>query len=76
MGKVLLVNLGTGIIRIEDLADDYVGISAGPLAGTAVQASCNYSVAAKSPITGFTIYNSHSNGKFARQVKFSGFDAI
>lgn len=51
-------------------------VSAGPLAGTAVQASCNYSVAAKSPITGFTIYNSHCNGNFARMLKFSGYDAI
>lgn len=51
-------------------------VSAGPLAGTVVQASCNCSVAAKSPITGFTVYNSHSNGKFARLLKFSGFDAI
>ena len=51
-------------------------ISAGPLGGTAVQASCNYSVAAKSPLTGFTIYNSHCNGTFARMLKFSGYDAI
>jgi aldehyde:ferredoxin oxidoreductase len=51
-------------------------VSAGPLAGTAVQASCNCSVAAKSPITGFTIYNSHFNGNFARMLKFAGFDTI
>ena len=51
-------------------------ISVGPLGGTTVQASCNYSVAAKSPLTGFTIYNSHCNGTFARLLKFSGYDAI
>lgn len=107
MGKILLVDLGVGVVRVDNLAEHYVSnyiggdgfaarllydgvppgidgldsesrlvVSAGPLAGTVVQASCNYSVAAKSPITGFTIYNSHSNGKFARLLKFSGFDAI
>jgi aldehyde:ferredoxin oxidoreductase len=51
-------------------------ISVGPLGGTKVQASCNCSVATKSPLTGFTIYNAHSNGNFARLLKFSGFDAV
>ncbi len=51
-------------------------ISAGPLAGTSVQASCNVSVAAKSPVTGFTVYDAHSNGNFARMLKFAGYDAI
>jgi aldehyde:ferredoxin oxidoreductase len=51
-------------------------ISVGPLGGTAVQSSCNFSIAAKSPLTGFTIYNSHCNGTFARMLKFSGYDAI
>jgi aldehyde:ferredoxin oxidoreductase len=51
-------------------------VSAGTLGGTTVQASCNCSIAAKSPLTGFTIYNSHCNGSFARMLKFSGYDAI
>lgn len=51
-------------------------LSAGPLAGTAAQSSCNISVAAKSPLTGFTVYNGHSNGKFPRLLKFGGFDAL
>ena len=107
MGKMLLVDLGGGVVRTVNLPDHYVSnyiggdglaarllydevppgidaldpenrlvVSVGPLAGTILQASCNHSVAAKSPITGFTIYNSHSNGKFARLLKSSGFDAI
>jgi aldehyde:ferredoxin oxidoreductase len=56
--------------------DSILVVSSGPLVGTTAQASCNISVAAKSPLTGFTIYNSHSNGNFARQLKFSGFDAL
>lgn len=63
---------GTGALDPENR----LVVSAGSLAGTAVQGSCNCSVATKSVITGFTIYNGHSNGKFARLLKFSGFDAI
>lgn len=63
---------GTGALDPENV----LVVSAGPLAGTAVQGSCNCSVAAKTPITGFTIYNGHANGSFARLLKFSGFDVI
>jgi aldehyde:ferredoxin oxidoreductase len=66
------VPAGVGPLEPENL----LVLSAGPLAGTTAQASCNISLAAKSPITGFTIYNGHSNGKFARLLKFSGFDAV
>lgn len=66
------VPAGVGPLEPENL----LILSAGPLAGTSVQASCNVSLAAKSPLTGFTIYNGHSNGKFARLLKFSGFDAV
>jgi aldehyde:ferredoxin oxidoreductase len=51
-------------------------ISTGPLAGTTVQSSCDYSVSAKSPLTGFTIYNAHCKGSFAPMLKHSGFDAV
>ena len=50
--------------------------SAGPLAGTPVQAGCNYSVAALSPLTETTVYNSHSSGYFAPNMKRAGYDAI
>jgi aldehyde:ferredoxin oxidoreductase len=63
---------GVGPLEPENL----LILSAGPLAGTSVQASCNISLAAKSPLTGFTVYNGHSNGSFARLLKFSGFDAV
>ena len=63
---------GTGALDPNNI----LVISVGPLGGTAAQASCNFSVAAKSPLTGFTIYNSHCNGSFARLLKFSGYDAI
>lgn len=63
---------GTSALDPENL----LVISVGPLGGTAVQSSCNYSVAAKSPVTGFTLYNSHCNGSFARLLKFSGYDAV
>jgi len=66
------VSPGVGPLDPENI----LVISVGPLGGTAVQSSCNYSVAAKSPLTGFTIYNSHCNGSFARMLKFSGYDAI
>jgi aldehyde:ferredoxin oxidoreductase len=56
--------------------DALLVVSSGPLVGTNAQASCTVSVAAKSPLTGCTIYNSHSNGSFGRQLKFSGFDAL
>ena len=50
--------------------------SAGPLAGTPVQGGCNYSVIALSPVTGFTIFNGHSNGFLAPKLKRAGYDAI
>jgi aldehyde:ferredoxin oxidoreductase len=55
--------------------DNILVIAVGPLGGTGVQSSCNFSVAAKSPLTEL-IYNSHCNGGFARPLKFAGYDAI
>lgn len=72
--RVLYDEIPPGIGSLDP--ENVLVISVGPLGGTGVQASCNYSVATKSPLTGFTIYNAHSNGNFARQLKFAGFDAL
>jgi aldehyde:ferredoxin oxidoreductase len=50
--------------------------AAGPLVGTRAQSACMHSVITKSPITGFTVINSHANGFWGTRLKFSGFDAI
>ena len=50
--------------------------AAGPLAGTPVQAACNYSVTALSPLSETTVYNGHSNGYFAPRLKHAGYDAV
>lgn len=71
--KVLYDEVPPGIAALDP--ESRLVVSAGPLAGTTVLASCNFSVAAKSPLTGI-IYNSHCNGTFARQLKFSGYDAV
>jgi aldehyde:ferredoxin oxidoreductase len=72
--RILYDEVPPGVGPLEP--ENVLVVSVGPLGGTATQASCNYSVAAKSPITGFTIYNSHCNGNFARMLKFSGYDAV
>jgi aldehyde:ferredoxin oxidoreductase len=50
--------------------------SCGPLTGTTVQSSCDHSISAKSPQSGFTIYHSHTHSDFGRQLKFSGYDIV
>ncbi len=50
--------------------------AAGPLVGTRAQSACMHSVITKSPVTGFTVINSHANGFWGARLKFSGFDAI
>ena len=72
--RLLYDELPLGIHPLEP--ENILVISAGPLVGTNLQASCNTSVVAKSPITGFTLYNSHVNGSFAQQLKFAGYDAL
>jgi aldehyde:ferredoxin oxidoreductase len=72
--RILYDEVHPGVSALDP--ENRLVISAGPLAGTRVQAACNISVASKSPVTGFTIYNSHSNGFFAPMLKFSGYDAI
>ena len=72
--RLLYDELPLGIHPLEP--ENILVISAGPLVGTNLQASCNTSVVAKSPITGFTLYNSHVNGSFAHQLKFAGYDAL
>lgn len=72
--RLLYDELPLGIHPLDP--DSILVISAGPLVGTNLQASCNTSVVAKSPITGFTLYNSHVNGSFAHQLKFAGCDGV
>ncbi len=72
--RILYDQVPSGVNALDP--ENVLVLSAGPLAGTTAQASCNVSVAAKSPLTGFTIYNGHSNGKFARLLKFAGLDGV
>jgi len=72
--RILYNELPPGINPLDP--ESIIVISAGPLVGTNLQASCNTSVVAKSPITGFTLYDSHVNGWFAQRLKASGYDAV
>lgn len=71
--RILYDEMPPGISPLDP--DSLLVVSAGPLAGTKVQAACGTSVAAVSPLSGF-IYNGHASGTFAPQLKFSGHDAI
>jgi aldehyde:ferredoxin oxidoreductase len=48
----------------------------GPFTGTAVPGSALYNVVSKSPLTGFTVARARSNGFFAPELKFAGFDGV
>ncbi len=48
----------------------------GPFTGTAVPGSALYNVVSKSPLTGFTVGRARSNGFFAPELKFAGFDGV
>lgn len=72
--KVLYDEVASGVGALDP--DNRLIFAAGPLVGTNAQSGCMHSVITKSPITGFTIMNSHANGFWGPRLKFSGFDAI
>lgn len=71
--KVLYDEVAQGISFLDP--ENRLVISTGPLAGTKVQAACNYSATSKS-FNEFTIYNAHCNGSFAPMLRGSGYIAV
>jgi len=72
--KILYDEVPPGVGALD--AGNRLVFAAGPLAGTRAQSACMHSVITKSPITEFTIMNSHGNGFWGPRLKFAGFDAI
>ena len=72
--RILYNEVPPGIAALDP--ESRIVFSAGPLAGTGIQASCTHSIAAKSPLSGFTPYLAHSQGHLAIQLKFSGYDGV
>lgn len=72
--RILYDEVPPGIGALDP--ENQLVFAAGPLVGTKAQSACMHSVITKSPVTGFTIINSHANGFWGARLKFSGFDAI
>lgn len=72
--KILYDEVPSGIGALDP--ENCLIFAAGPLTGTKAQSACMHSIITKSPITGFTVINSHANGFWGPRLKFSGFDAI
>lgn len=86
--KTLRMFIGGGGLAVKILYDEFppgydvydgrnpVVFMTGPATGTAVPASCLYVAVSKSPLTGFTVARARSNGSFAPELKFAGFDGV
>ena len=72
--KILYDEVPPGVGALDP--ENCLVFAAGPLVGTKAQSACMHSVITKSPITDFTIINSHVNGFWGPRLKFAGFDAI
>jgi len=72
--KILYDEIPTGVDPLGP--ENRFILLAGPLTGTAVQASGMHSITAKSPATGFTVGHAHPMGRFGAMLKFSGYDGI
>lgn len=72
--KILYDEVPPGVGALDP--DNRLIFATGPLVGTRTQSACMHSVITKSPITDYTIVNSHANGFWGPRLKFSGFDGI
>lgn len=72
--RIISHELPTGVDPLDPEA--LIALMTGPLTGTSLPGAATYVVASKSPATGFTLTVSRSQGFFAPELKFAGYDGI
>ena len=71
--KILYDEVGPGVDALGP--ENRLIIATGPLVGTLTPGACQYAAVAKSPLTGFIGF-ARSQGFFAPELKFAGYDNI